>query len=123
MHVSSKPLVIVVQSNANVVQVSGKIVVYNQGWLGSYGAGGQYRGYGATEAARYGAKAALIRSVTPFSINSPHTGIQVGSNYCVCEVCVKDFYDLRMRIMTLWVWRTVDMSFYHQQADKLDESS
>lgn len=35
-----------------------------------------YRRYAATEAARRGAAAALVRSVTQFSINTPHTGYQ-----------------------------------------------
>lgn len=35
-----------------------------------------YRELGASEASRAGAVACLVRSVTPFSINSPHTGWQ-----------------------------------------------
>lgn len=33
-----------------------------------------YRKTGPTKAAEYGAVGALVRSVTPFSIESPHTG-------------------------------------------------
>lgn len=56
-------------------EAKGKIVVYNQPFVG-YGESVQYRAFGATEAAKVGAVASLIRSITPFSINSPHTGWQ-----------------------------------------------
>ncbi|XP_077577209.1 carboxypeptidase Q-like [Stigmatopora nigra] len=56
-------------------EVPGKIVVYNQPFV-SYGETVAYRAYGASEAASFGAVATLIRSITPFSINSPHTGWQ-----------------------------------------------
>lgn len=56
-------------------EAKGKIVVYNQPFV-SYGETVAYRAFGASEAAKVGAVAALIRSVTPFSINSPHTGMQ-----------------------------------------------
>jgi hypothetical protein len=62
-------------------QVSGKIVVYNSAWQGSYGPTVQYRREGAIRAAEKGAVAALIRSVTDFSIASPHTGTQVRLRY------------------------------------------
>jgi carboxypeptidase Q len=35
-----------------------------------------YRRYAASEASRKGAVAALVRSVTQFGINTPHTGFQ-----------------------------------------------
>ncbi|XP_048882028.1 carboxypeptidase Q-like [Brienomyrus brachyistius] len=56
-------------------EVKGKIVLYNEPYV-SYGDTVQYRALGATEAAKLGALAALVRSITPFSINSPHTGWQ-----------------------------------------------
>lgn len=56
-------------------QVKGKIVVYNEDWV-NYGTTVAYRVSGASRAAKYGALAALVRSVTPDSIESVHTGIQ-----------------------------------------------
>ncbi|HKG46915.1 MAG TPA: M28 family metallopeptidase [Pyrinomonadaceae bacterium] len=54
-------------------QVRGKIVVYNVPFS-SYGATVAYRLQGASRAARYGAVAALVRSITPVSLQTPHTG-------------------------------------------------
>ena len=51
----------------------GKIVLYNVPFT-TYGATVRYRGAGASRAARYGAVAALVRSVGPVSLNTPHTG-------------------------------------------------
>ncbi|XP_069477503.1 carboxypeptidase Q [Ambystoma mexicanum] len=56
-------------------EAKGKIVVYNQPYI-SYGETVQYRAFGAVEAAKVGAVASLIRSISPFSIYSPHTGWQ-----------------------------------------------
>lgn len=49
-------------------EATGKIVVFNQAFV-SYGVTVAYRAFGASEAAKVGAVATLIRSVTPFSIN------------------------------------------------------
>jgi len=54
-------------------QVRGKIVVYNAPYA-NYGATVAYRWGGASRAARYGAVAALVRSITPVSLQTPHTG-------------------------------------------------
>lgn len=56
-------------------EVQGKIVVYNQKFI-SYGETVIYRSKGATEAAKFGARAVLIRSITPESLYTPHTGMQ-----------------------------------------------
>jgi len=54
-------------------QVRGKIVLYNAPYV-NYGATVEYRVRGASRAARYGAVAALVRSITPVSLQTPHTG-------------------------------------------------
>jgi carboxypeptidase Q len=54
--------------------VPGKIVVFNQDYIG-YHETAKYRWAGASEASKLGAVAVLVRSITPFSIGSPHTGI------------------------------------------------
>jgi len=53
--------------------VEGKIVLYDVPFT-TYGATVQYRVRGPDAAARLGAVAALVRSVTPSSLNTPHTG-------------------------------------------------
>lgn len=54
-------------------EVKGKIVLYNAEFT-SYGRTVQYRMNGAIEAAKLGAVASIIRSVGPFSMQTPHTG-------------------------------------------------
>ena len=54
-------------------RVRGKIVVYNAPFV-NYGATVQYRTTGASRAAHYGAVAVLVRSITPVSLQTPHTG-------------------------------------------------
>ena len=53
----------------------GKIVLFDAPFT-TYGETGAYRRTGASAAARAGAVAMLLRSVGPFSMNSPHTGSQ-----------------------------------------------
>lgn len=57
-------------------RVRGKIVVYNAPFT-NYGATVRYRSAGASRAARYGAVAAIVRSVTPVSLQTPHTGAMI----------------------------------------------
>ena len=53
--------------------VQGKIVLFNVPYEG-YGRTVAYRVSGASRASRLGALAVLVRSVTPISLQSPHTG-------------------------------------------------
>ncbi|MGK7312087.1 MAG: M28 family metallopeptidase [Candidatus Longimicrobiales bacterium M2_2A_002] len=56
------------------VEAEGRIVLFDVPFEG-YGPTVQYRVDGAVAAARAGAVASLIRSVGPFSMNTPHTGM------------------------------------------------
>jgi carboxypeptidase Q len=64
---------------ARAAEAAGKIVLFNAPFT-TYGQTVSYRVHGAVEAARAGAVASLIRSVTPFSLQSPHTGAMSYSN-------------------------------------------
>jgi len=54
-------------------EARGKIVLFNVPFT-NYGQTVAYRGGGAVAASRAGAVASLIRSVTPYSMRTPHTG-------------------------------------------------
>lgn len=56
-----------------VDEVEGKIVLFNVPYAG-YGRTVRYRSGGASAAARKGAVAALVRSIGPVSLQTPHTG-------------------------------------------------
>lgn len=68
-------------------QVKGKIVVYNQEWK-NYGQSVEYRVFGAQRAAKYGAVAALVRSVASFSIYSVHAGVQFDGPIPIAAISV-----------------------------------
>ena len=53
--------------------IAGKIVLYNVPFT-TYGETVQYRYDGPNRAAEYGAIASIIRSIGPWSMNTPHTG-------------------------------------------------
>lgn len=62
-------------------EVKGKIVFYNYKFnptyiqtFRAYGEASQYRGSGPSRAAKYGAKAVIIRSMSHSTDNNPHTG-------------------------------------------------
>jgi carboxypeptidase Q len=60
-------------------EARGRIVVFNAPFV-DYGQTVAYRWAGAIEAAKAGAFASLTRSVTPFSLRTPHTGMMTYSN-------------------------------------------
>lgn len=70
--------VLVVESfdelHARAGEARGRIVLFDAPFT-TYGETGQYRRRGAIEAARAGALAVLIRSIAPYGIRSPHTGV------------------------------------------------
>ena len=70
-------------------EITGKIVIYNQDYEG-YPTSASYRVVGASNAAKFGAVATLIRSVTPFSIHSVHTGVQeyIGNVTKIPTACI-----------------------------------
>lgn len=65
---------------ARRADVRGKMVLFNHPFdttlppFTAYGQAVQYRATGADSAAKFGAVAALVRSVTPRSLQTPHTG-------------------------------------------------
>jgi carboxypeptidase Q len=59
---------------AHAADARGKIVLFDAPYV-DYGVTVQYRVNGAIAAARAGAVAALLRSVSPFEMRQPHTGV------------------------------------------------
>ena len=55
-------------------EIKGNIVLFNAPFV-TYGETVSYRYYGASKASAYGARASLIRSIGPWSMNTPHTGV------------------------------------------------
>jgi carboxypeptidase Q len=62
-------------------QLKGKVVFYNHRFndtyirtFAAYGEAGQYRGAGPSRAAKYGAVAVIVRSLSNSTDNNPHTG-------------------------------------------------
>ena len=79
-------------------EVQGKIVLFVPEWNG-YGNTVKYRSQAASVASRKGAVAALVRSITPYSIGSLHTGMQtyaddVKNRIPVAAITVEDAYSI-----------------------------
>lgn len=71
------PVLVVSDSNeltARAAEARGKIVLFDAPYAG-YGVTVTYRVRGAVLASRVGAVAALLRSVSPFEMRQPHTGV------------------------------------------------
>jgi carboxypeptidase Q len=71
------PVLVVSDSNelaAHAAEARGKIVLFDAPYV-NYGVTVQYRWNGAVLASRAGAVAALLRSVSPFEMHQPHTGV------------------------------------------------
>jgi carboxypeptidase Q len=60
--------------HSRAAEARGKIILFNLPFT-TYGETVHIRSQGAIEAAKVGAVASLIRSVTPYSIRTPHTGM------------------------------------------------
>jgi len=70
-------------------EVKGKIVLFNEKWEG-YHPTKFYRKKAAPRCEKYGAVAALIASVTDYSIDSPHTGSFEGSSIPAAALTKED---------------------------------
>ncbi|KAG0219789.1 hypothetical protein BGX33_000631 [Mortierella sp. NVP41] len=87
--------VLVVQSKEELDQlgeageVKGKVVVWNRRF-DSYGTSYMYRLEGAVWAEKHGAVAALVRSLGPFSLQTPHTGGSVAAKIPTASISAED---------------------------------
>ncbi|KAK9767134.1 hypothetical protein K7432_003293 [Basidiobolus ranarum] len=70
-------------------KVKGKIVLYNNPFT-TYGRSVGYRSKGAVTAEKYGAIAVLVRSVTPFSLNTIHIGSTTRATIPAAAISLED---------------------------------
>lgn len=78
-------------------EVVGKIVLFNIPWV-AYGFNNQYRRDCATQAGALGAIGVLLRSVTPFSMQSPHTGSSVTATIAAAAISVEDALQIQRMV-------------------------
>ncbi|KAI9595115.1 hypothetical protein BDF19DRAFT_476904 [Syncephalis fuscata] len=69
--------------------ISGKIVLFDTVWK-NYQTTVPSQSRGALEAENYGAKAVLVRSVTPYSLGTPHTGQMSPSSIPAAAITTED---------------------------------
>eukprot|EP00742_Colponemidia_sp_Colp-10_P005288 GILJ01005649.1.p1 GENE.GILJ01005649.1~~GILJ01005649.1.p1 ORF type:complete len:510 (-),score=81.93 GILJ01005649.1:214-1743(-) len=67
----------------------GKIIVFNAKYV-NYFETVSYRVHGAVTAASYGAIAALVRSVAPYSLDTPHTGTSIPADIPAASITLED---------------------------------
>lgn len=79
---------------ARAAEAKGKIVVFNVAWQ-SYSYNVAYRSSGALMAAAVGAVGVLVRSVTPFSMQTPHTGNSQTASIPAGAISVEDALQLQ----------------------------
>jgi len=93
--------------------VKGNIVLYNAPFT-TYGATVRYRSSGADEASKLGAIAALVRSVTPFSLYTPHTGAMsyAGGNVTKIPTAAVTVEDAELMQAAFDANRTITVTLY-----------
>ena len=87
--ITAEVVVVADETELNATDATGKIVLFNNKFT-SYGQSGLYRRSGATMAAAAGAVAALVRSVTPFSLRTPHTGSSTTAAVPAAAITLED---------------------------------
>ncbi|KAG0095932.1 hypothetical protein BGZ93_005243 [Podila epicladia] len=73
----------------NSGQLKGRIVLYNKKYE-SYSIDVQHRTFGATWAQDHGAVAVLVRSISPFSLQTPHAGNSVAAKIPAASISTED---------------------------------
>ncbi|KAF9174937.1 hypothetical protein BGX21_000026 [Mortierella sp. AD011] len=70
-------------------KVEGKIVLWNKPFV-SYDQDYVYRAFGALWSQEYGAVASLVRSLGPFSLQTPHTGVSYAADIPAASISAED---------------------------------
>lgn len=95
-HVRTAPLLVVssfdeldslVASDPSIAR--GKLILFNNRFI-NYSLNVPYRGYGAARAEAVGAIGAIVRSVTPVSLYTPHTGSMMQANVPIVCCTIED---------------------------------